>query len=186
MLLSSLTNAGPIAIPGEIPRPCSIRSGLRVPPSVLIKPAGDQRRERRHRALGVGSRGAKLYRGAGAGRKHHEAHDGAAGDRGSVLRDGDLGVELEGKLDETGRSARVQPALVADDDGSSRGGALARVGRLVHQRTSARSCEATLMYFRPASWAPRTASESEAVWRRLASLISIGRLMPAITSILAL
>src|SRR5438132_4982867 len=40
------------------------------------------------------------------------------------------------------------------------------------------------MYLRPASWAPRTARSRLSVWRRLASLISIGRLTPAMTSIL--
>src|SRR5262245_21969143 len=50
---------------------------------------------------------------------------------------------------------------------------------------AASSCEATLMYLRPASCAAVTAACS--VWpsRMPASLISIGRLMPAITSTLA-
>ena len=42
------------------------------------------------------------------------------------------------------------------------------------------------MYFRPASWALCAASSSDSVIRTLASLISIGRLTPAITSTLAL
>src|SRR5512132_437745 len=55
-----------------------------------------------------------------------------------------------------------------------------------HDSSCVRSREAILMYLRPASWALCAASSSDSVCRTLASLISIGRLTPAITSTLAL
>src|SRR6185437_12160721 len=48
------------------------------------------------------------------------------------------------------------------------------------------NCDATLMYLRPASCAPRTAAARVSVSLSPASLISIGKLMPAITSTLDL
>src|SRR5580658_9443078 len=95
-------------------------------------------------------------------------------------------------LHETRRGAGVQPLLVADLDDPPHGGrrrrfCLGRGARRLgaHRCASARSCEATLMYLRPASCAPITARARLSVCRRLASLISIGRLMPAMTSIFA-
>ena len=59
---------------------------------------------------------------------------------------------------------------------------------LIRQRSpqvllSMRSWEAILIYFLPASWALATASPKLSVFLILASLTSIGRLTPAITSI---
>src|SRR5215472_295841 len=182
--------AGPMAMPGETPSPCSTRSGrsLRPAPSPLIEAAGDEIGERRHGALRLGAGGGQLDGGAGPGRQHHQTHDRAARNRGAVLAHGHLGVELPGKLDEAGGGAGVETALVADGNGALGHGrgmlfARARGLDLAHPWASASSCEATLMYLRPASWAPRTASARVSVERRLASLISMGKLMPAITSI---
>src|SRR5579859_5111073 len=186
---SSVMKAGPIAIPGDTPSPCSTRSGRSLRPSPLIEATGDEIGERRHGALRLGSGGGELDGGAGPGRQHHQSHDRAAGDRGAVLAHGHLGVELPRELDEPGGGAGMEAALVADGDAAldyarGRFGTGSRGLDVAHQCASASSCEATLMYLRPASWAPRTASLSVSVERRLASLISMGRLMPAITSIL--
>src|SRR5204863_7546412 len=109
-----------------------------------------------------------------------------------VFSDPNLGLELRRGLDKAGGGARMQTLLVADRAGAPDGGGgigdlagVAPMGRWgAHRRASASSCEATLMYLRPASWAPSTARSSFSFWRRLANLISIGRLTPAMTSTL--
>src|SRR5580658_9561454 len=182
-------------MPGETPRPCSTRSRLpglspaKGGGSFFIEAAGDQLGKRADRALGLGAAGAQLDVGAGTGGEHHQPHDRAARDGGAVLGHENLGVELPGELDEARRRSRMKAPLVADRYGAPDrrrpiGGG--RLAGIVHPRTSARSCEATLMYLRPASCAPRTALASVSVGRKLASLISMGRLMPAMTSIFAL
>src|SRR5579883_3462791 len=181
--------AGPIAIPGETPSPCSTRSGRSLRLSPLIEATGDEIGKRRHGALRLWAGGGELDDGPGSRGQRHQAHDRTAGHLGAVLAHGHLGIELPGELDEAGGGAGVQPALVADGDdslGCARGwlGAGVRGLDLAHQWASARSCEATLMYLRPASCAPRTASARLSVERRLAILINMGRLMPAITSTL--
>src|SRR6185312_10450378 len=171
--------AGPIAMPGEIDRPARTRS----PRSVFIEATADQRGQRIERRPRLRSGGAKLDLGAGSRRQHHQPHDRASRHFGAALGDSDVGVIFPGQLDEARRGACVKAALVADCGGApQRRGGIRAVGHF----TSARSCEATLMYLRPASCAPRTAFASVSVWRSPASLISIGRLMPAITSILPL
>src|SRR5262249_16396472 len=104
-----------------------------------------------------------------------QAHDRAGVDGLAVLGDTDLGVEGAGQLDELGGGAGVQAALVDDLDGAN--------GARRHF-SPASTYEATEMYLRPASWAQRTASSSGRRERIEASLISIGRLRPAITSAL--
>src|SRR5690606_15163201 len=94
-----------------------------------------------------------------------------------------LGVEAFGAFDELRGGARVQAALVHD-------------GELAPQRavgfaqrdfpSPASRREATLMYLRPDSCACATASASVSSPRTVASLISIGRFTPAITSTLPL
>src|ERR1700736_2381379 len=186
-----------MATPGETPSPCRMRSPLGLSRSwaasvfsVFIEAAADQLGKRGDRALGLGAGGAQLDGGAGTSRKHHQPHDRSAGDGSAVLGHHDFGIEFVGELDEARCGARVQPALIADGDGASdrvgTAGAGFLAGLVAHPRASASSCEATLMYFRPASCAPRTAFARVSFCRKLASLISIGRLMPAITSILAL
>src|SRR5947209_6230226 len=182
-----------MAIPGETPMPLSLCS-LAVAPgvsSILIELAFDQPRQRLDRCRGVGSGRGNLDEGARGGGQHHQPHDRTSGDRGAVLAYPDIGLELRGRLDKPGGGAGMQSFLVTDLDGSPRGGQRLRrgfgkvLGGLgIHRRASASSCEATLMYLRPASCAPSTARSSFSFWRRLASLISIGRFTPAMTSIL--
>src|SRR5688572_23894955 len=187
-------------MPGDTPIPVS-RFSLSIADrglsSVLIELAFDQAGERIHRRRRIVAAGGDLDHAARGGREHHQPHDGAAGHRIAVLADPDLGRELGGGLDEAGGGAGVQPLLVADLDAApNRRGSVGGVRREMaglavvafavgaHRRASANSCEATLMYLRPASCAPRTVRSRLSLWRRLASLISIGRLTPAITSTL--
>src|SRR4030095_1120352 len=182
-----------MAIPGETPIPCNLCSlpvALPGVPSILIELAFDQARQRLHRERRIASARGDLDELARGGGEHHQSHDRAPGYRRAVLADKDLGVELRGDLDEPRRGARMQPLLVADLDGSPRRGRGRRrcIGKVLgdigtHLRASASSCEATLMYLRPVSCGPSTARSSFSFWRRLASLISIGRLTPAMTSI---
>src|SRR5208282_5887127 len=175
-----------MAMPGEMPRPWSRRS-LFI--DFLVEAAGDQRGQRVERRGRVGPGGRKLDDAARTRGQHHQPHDRAPRDRGAGLGDGDLGVVFPGELDEPRGGARVQAALVEDGDGAPgfRGAGRGRAGgRLAHYLTSASNCDATLMYLRPASWAPRTAAARLSLSRRLASLISIGRLTPAMTSTFAL
>src|SRR5438105_2554844 len=170
---------------------CSLPVALPGFSSILIELAFDQARERIHRICRVAADGRDLDPRARGGGEHHQAHDRTPRHRGAVFADQDFRIELRRGLDKPRRGAGVQPALVADLDGTARrrGGRGARLGKVLggiggHRRASASSCEATLMYLRPASWAPSTARSSFSFWRRLASLISIGRLTPAMTSTL--
>src|SRR5579859_6104109 len=185
-----------MAMPADTPIPES-RSSPRVAcsgvPSVLIELAFDQVRQRSDRVVSFAARGRNFKLGASARRQHHQPHDRAARNDGAVLAYPDIGVEAMRGLDEERRGACVQTALVADfrhlSGGRRRGrllllrGLARRLG--AHRCASVSNCEATLMYLRPASCAPSTARSRLSVCRRLASLISIGRLIPAITSILA-
>src|SRR5271169_4376583 len=83
----------------------------------------------------------------------------------------------------------MQTLLVADDEDPSHSTLRRRhlfwhagttMGRFVHLPVWTRLAMVT--YFRPASWAAATASASGHSSRTLASLASIGRLMPASTS----
>src|SRR6516165_10380864 len=192
---SSLTKAVPMPMPDETPSPCRTRSlfGLSPAvedPSLLIETAADQIGERGDGAHRLGAAPRELDRGPRARREHHQSHDGPPRYGIPILTNGDFGIKLPGKLDEARGGPRMKAALVANGDGApDRVGAVSAATLTVgiaHSRASARSCEATLMYFRPASCAPRTALASGSLCRKLASLISIGRLIPAITSILAL
>src|SRR3954451_2419771 len=184
-----------MAIPGETPIPvrtCSFPVLLPAVSSILIELAFDQAGERLYRSRGIGTRRGDLDDRARRGGEHHQPHDRPARYGGAVFANRNLGAELAGGLDETRGGAGVQPLLIADPYIASRdGGRLRRrLGRALriggggHRRASARSWEATLIYLRPASWAPSTARSRVAFWRRLASLISIGRLIPAMTSTL--
>ena len=112
---------GPMAIPGDTPRPGNRRS------------ARDPRPRRRRRARQSSSNlhsislasavtaasasrpgGGELDDRARRGRQHHQPHDRAARHLGAVLAHPDLGVELRGGLDKAGGGARMQPTLVAD------------------------------------------------------------------------
>src|SRR3974390_1703591 len=98
-------------------------------------------------------------------------------------RDDNGGVELFSGLHEFGRGAGVQALLVYYLDLAHHRRAIFVAGSgSAHLPLSTRL--AIVQYFRPASWAALTASSSGQVSRTLASLISIGRLMPASTSTL--
>src|SRR2546430_1597377 len=127
---------------------------------------------------------------AGAGREHHQSHDRGAADALGAPQDPDLGIELLDGLHEFGRGARVQSLLVADFENTHDSvfatcrarliiGSAVRVTHL-----PVRTRLAMVTYLRPASWAAATASWSGHSSRILASLTSIGRLMPARTSTL--
>src|SRR5260370_782980 len=162
--------AGPIAIPEETARPgsrCSLPllgGAEPVASSILIKLAFDELGERRHRGIGFGAGGGEPDDRAGRGGQHHQSHDRAAGDFGAVFAHPDLGLKEPCGLDKPGGGARVKPALIADRrNPADRLGRRARVlhrsfvGRsIAHRRASLSSWEATLMYLRPASWAPST------------------------------
>src|SRR6516165_12323587 len=175
-----------MAMPGDTPRPDSRRS-TSVPcsaspetSSLLIEFAFDQLGERGHCRFGLTPGSGQLDDRARRRRQHHQPHDRPAGNLGAVLANPHLGVEQPCGLDKTSGRARVEPALVANRCDPAR---LDRAG--AHRRASLSSWEATLMYLRPASWAPSTVCSRLSLCRRLASLISIGRLTPATTSILA-
>src|SRR6201987_4279766 len=190
--------AGPIAMPGDTPRPGNRRS-VRDPGlansaswSLLIELAFDQLGERGHCSLGLPSGCGQFDGRAWRCRQHHEPHDGAAGNLGAVFAYQHLGIELRRGLYKTSSSPRMQPTLIANRGGPPRHArwCASTLGWFVdttsaHRRASLSSWEATLMYLRPASWAPSTARSRLSVCRKLASLISMGRLTPAITSILA-
>src|SRR4051794_4974716 len=166
-----------MAIPGETPIPCSLCSlPVAIPGvwSVLIELAFDQARQRLHRGRCVAPGRGDFDDCTRCGGKHHQPHDRAPGYCGTILADEDFGIELRGGLDEPGRGAGMQPPLVADLDGSLGAGRGGRggIGKILgdigtHRRASASSCEATLMYLRPASCAPSTARSSFSFWRRL-------------------
>src|SRR5207302_6961138 len=187
-----------MAIPGDTPRPRNRRSRAtpwstaREISSIFIELTGDQIGERRHRRFGLASGGGQLDDRARRRLQQQQFQDLVAGDRGPVLAHPHLGVKEPDHFDELGGGAGVEALLVADRHDRARCSIVRRrfrTGRLVggrrtHRRASLSSCEATLMYLRPASWAPSTVRSRLSVWRKLASLISIGRLTPAMTSIL--
>src|SRR5262245_1964716 len=121
---------------------------------------------------------------AGPGREHHQAHDRGAADPLVAAPHPDLGIVLLDRHHELGRGAGVQAAPVADRkhaDDVGRARLFVRgAGRLGHVPVSTRLAMVT--YLRPASCAASTASCSGHSSRTLASLTSMGRLMPASTS----
>src|SRR6184192_1234996 len=122
--------------------------------------------------------------------QHHQSHDRGAADGLAAARHPDFGIEALDGLDEFSGGARVQSAFVDDEklagDGACRharpGNIFGRRDVVVHLPASTRLAMVT--YLRPASWARAMASGSERSSRTLASLTSMGRLMPASTSTL--
>src|SRR5579871_4570102 len=159
---------------------------------VLAEPRGDERRQRFHHLGGFVAGRLHRDRGAGRGGEHHQAHDRGAADGFVAARHAHLGVEFFHRLHELRRGAGVQAFFVADEEDADQrvggrrrlvGCALAAAaGRCAHLPVSTRLAMVT--YLRPASWAAATASPSGYSARTLASLTSIGRLMPANTSTL--
>src|SRR3954447_4251388 len=128
-------------------------------------------------------------RGAWSRGQHHQAHDRGAAHGLAATRHPDFRVEALDRLNEFGRSARVQAALV--DDGKFAGDRAGRhtrpdfvPGRGLVAHLPARTRLAMVTYLRPASWAMAIASASGRSSRTLASLTSMGRLIPASTSTL--
>src|SRR6516225_2230650 len=159
----------------------------------FAEPSLDQRLEGlKHRGAVLAGRGDG-DRGAGPRGQHHQPHNRGAADGFTAAADPHLGVEFFHGLDEFRRSPRVQPLLVDDlhDAHECAGRRLRHIARTVvlgrlrsfaHFPASTRL--AMVMYFLPDSCAAATASASGHSSRTLASLISIGRLMPASTSTL--
>src|SRR5690606_31579422 len=112
------------------------------------------------------------------GGQHHQAHDRGAAHGHPVAAHAHLRVEMVGHAHEAGRGAGVEPALVAD--GQPLADSAAGIGKGFAQ--TPRTSLATLMYLRPASAAILTASRTSVSPRTRASLTSMGRFMPAITS----
>src|SRR6202046_2436997 len=127
---------------------------------------------------------------ARSGREHHQAHDRRAADGFTATHDPNVGVEFLHRLHEFGGRPRMQPFTIADvelahDRAVAEGGPVRQAFVLLrgcgaHFPVSTRLAMVT--YLRPASWAAATASASAHSPRTLASLTSIGRLMPARTS----
>src|SRR6266540_2616636 len=174
----------------------SHHEGLRYEPvkasashAFFVELVGDQRRNRVDGGLRLGADRGNHDRGSRSCRQHHQTHDRGAADGFTAARHPDLGIEAFDHLDEFGRGARVQATLV-DDLKFPRNGArrhawpefLSGRGLVAHLPASTRLAMVT--YLRPASWAMAMASRSERSSRTLASLTSMGRLMPASTSTL--
>src|SRR5215213_818880 len=157
-------------MPGDTPIPVSRCSlGALVPSMVsissilLIELAFDQAREGLDGGSGIGPGRRDLDDGARGGGEHHQPHDRAPRHLGAVFTNRHFRLELRGRFDKAGGGTRVQPFLVADLHKAAgrrlavrNGGERRGLSLRVHRRASARICEATLIYFRPASWAPKT------------------------------
>src|SRR5262249_30755380 len=136
----------------------------------------------------LGARGGDGDRGARTGVEHQKVQDRVAVDALLSAGDGHVRVEPLDGADKLRGRARGQAEAVDDrEDPHDRplgrmllGQTSGRIGGFVHLPASTRL--ATVMYLRPASWAWATASASGDSSRTLASLTSMGRLMPASTS----
>src|SRR4051794_34230589 len=158
--------------------------GLGPGSAFLAETGGDELLQRVHDLKRFRAAGGDADRVSRTGGKHHQAHDRCAADLDAVLLDMDRGVEAAGELDEFRRGARMQAALV--DDRKLPGDLI--FGDLVFFRGQRvhlllRSWLATLMYLRPAACASSSAAAMLSPLRIEDSLISIGRFMPAITSV---
>src|SRR5208282_4929736 len=127
---------------------------------------------------------------AGGCSEHHQPHDRCAANDLAATHDAHVGIELFDRSHELRRRARMQTLPVANAQAAHHG-AVAEALLIWRTLLSARGWSAHLpvstrlamvTYFRPASWAAATASASGHSSRTLASLTSIGRLMPARTS----
>src|SRR5579863_1566790 len=172
-----------LLLPAGLPRDRSV---------VLAEARIDQRGQRVDHCRSVIARRFDGDRGARRRREHHQAHDRRAADSFAAAHDPHVGVVFFDRLHELGGRARVQSFAVADIELADHGALAERslfgstfaaaFRRLVHFPVRTRLAMVT--YFRPASCAAATASASGHSSRTLASLTSIGRLMPASTSTL--
>src|SRR3984957_6409848 len=154
----------------------------------FVELAGDQFGDRRDRGFGLGTDRGDGDRCAGPGGQHHQSHDRGAADGFAAFCHPDFGVEPLDHLHEFCRGACVQTAFV-DDGEFARHGARRDTRsddvfgrRVVVAHLPARTRLAMVTYLRPASWAIAMASGSDRSSRTLASLTSMGRLIPARTS----
>src|SRR5689334_5992397 len=154
----------------------------------FVELARDQCGDGVERSLRLGSGGRDDDRSAGSGGQHHQSHDRSAAHGFAALCHPDFGVETLDHLHELCGRARMKSALVDDWNLAGNrtrrdGGSWRVIGRRVliaHLPASTRLAMVT--YFRPASWAMAMASGSDRSSRTLASLTSMGRLIPASTS----
>src|ERR1700722_14957504 len=154
----------------------------------FVELAGNEIGDRRHGGIGLRAGDGDDDGCPRACRQHHQAHDGSAANSLAAARHPDFGVEALDQLNEFRRGARVKSALV--DDGNFPGQRTWRDAwpgivfgrRVVVAHLPARTRLAMVTYLRPASCAMAMASGSDRSSRTLASLTSIGRLMPASTS----
>src|SRR5215470_13580493 len=149
---------------------------------------GDQRLQGIDGGSGLRSGGANRDRRSWRRGEHHQPHDRGAAYSFVPTRHPHIGIEFFHRLHEFGRGAGVQAFFVANDESANhgvRGGLRVRQAGAalpggVHLPVSTRLAMVT--YLRPASCAAATASASGHSSRTLASLTSIGRLIPANTS----
>src|SRR3954447_9938512 len=157
----------------------------------LLAEAGGQK-VRHCVEAGAGVRALGRHRNGGALRRcqREKPHDRPSSDRLAAARHGHVGRETLDSLHELGGRARMK-ALAVDDRQVAHARALRGWRqrfrfdggvRPIRAHLPARTRDATLMYLRPASWACSTASPKPSSSRTLASLISMGRLMPATPS----
>src|SRR6476661_3999497 len=154
----------------------------------FVELAADQFADGVEGGFGFGTGRRHDDRGSRPCGEHHQPHDRGTADGLAAARHPDFGVEALDHLDEFCGSARVQAALV--DDGKFAGQRVRRdtwPGLVLRRRGivahfPARTRLAMVTYLRPASWAMAMASGSERSSRTLASLTSMGRLIPASTS----
>src|SRR5579872_3029422 len=158
---------------------------------VFAEPARDKRFDRVESRFRLSSARRNGDRRTHRGAERQNAHDRIAADCLAATRNSDLGVETIDALYEFRRRSGVQ-ALAIDDEHLTCAGAgelrrrraIVVAGRLTVRlaHLPANTLLATVMYLRPASRASPTACSRSAVSRTEASLISIGRLIPQITS----
>src|SRR3984885_13250070 len=195
---SSRRNVSLTGIPGRRPagrftscrrltfrRRLSLENALR---AFFVELAGDEVGDRGDGGFGLGAGRGYDDGCPGARRQHHQPHDGSAADRLAAARHPDFGIEAFDQLNEFRRGARVKSALV--DDRNFPGQRPRRDAwpgivfgrRVVVAHLPARTRLAMVTYLRPASCAIAMASGSDRSSRTLASLTSMGRLIPASTS----
>src|SRR5882724_5144514 len=155
---------------------------------LFVELALDEFGDRSHHGFGVGADRGDRDRGSRPRRQHHQPHDRGAADGFAAAGHPDFGGEALDGLNEFCGSTRVKAALV-DDEKLFRHCPVRHAGPrddrrrlVVFNHLPARTRLAIVTYLRPASWAMAIASGSERSSRTLASLTSMGRLMPASTS----
>src|SRR5690606_11518945 len=138
----------------------------------FAKAVADKFFQRAHHCGSIGALCADIDRAARAGGKHHQPHDRVAAHADTILLDGDVRIVFADKLDELCRRAGMQAPLVDDHH---------LLAELVFGHFPLTAWRATLTYFRPATCASCKAMAMSLPRRTRESLISIGKLTPAIT-----